>query len=210
MTEKRRPTIDSVQNVAATQWLALKTINYTDEDGIKRKWDVATRTTKRTGDKADAVVIVPVLRSTKNKKLDTILVKQYRPPLGRNTLEFPAGLIDDGETAEHAAIRELQEETGFKGTINEQFQSMLLCMSPGLTNESVQIMVVDVDLDDELNQSPKQNLDDGEAIVVVRTSLLNGLRQMMEQTSDMPIAFLYSFALGLDMGIKIGKKHIGT
>ena len=29
-------------------------------------------------------------------------------------LELPAGLIDEGETPEQAAIRELQEETGFK------------------------------------------------------------------------------------------------
>ena len=46
-----------------------------------------------------------------------ILVEQYRVPLGRQCLELPAGLIGDdeeGEEAESAAIRELEEETGYR------------------------------------------------------------------------------------------------
>lgn len=46
-----------------------------------------------------------------------LLVEQYRVPLGCNCLELPAGLIGDeeqGEEAEAAAIRELEEETGYR------------------------------------------------------------------------------------------------
>ena len=42
-----------------------------------------------------------------------VLVEQYRPPLGRTTLEMPAGAIEDGETPEQAVIREAIEETGY-------------------------------------------------------------------------------------------------
>lgn len=34
-------------------------------------------------------------------------------------IEVPAGLIDEGETAEEAALRELKEETGYVGVLSE-------------------------------------------------------------------------------------------
>ncbi len=42
-----------------------------------------------------------------------VMTEQYRHGTGKIALEFPAGIIDKGETPEEAAIRELQEECGF-------------------------------------------------------------------------------------------------
>lgn len=42
-----------------------------------------------------------------------VMTKQYRHGTGKIALEFPAGIIDKGETPEEAAIRELQEECGY-------------------------------------------------------------------------------------------------
>ncbi len=43
---------------------------------------------------------------------DVLLAKQYRPPLGRHTLELPAGAVEPGESPEQAAAREVEEEVG--------------------------------------------------------------------------------------------------
>ena len=43
-----------------------------------------------------------------------VMTEQYRHGTGKIALEFPAGIIDKGETPEQAAIRELQEECGYR------------------------------------------------------------------------------------------------
>ncbi len=43
-----------------------------------------------------------------------VMTEQYRHGTGKIALEFPAGIIDKGETPEQAAIRELEEECGYK------------------------------------------------------------------------------------------------
>jgi 8-oxo-dGTP pyrophosphatase MutT (NUDIX family) len=50
---------------------------------------------------------------------EIVLQKQYRPPLDKIVIELPAGLIDEGETAEQAAVRELKEETGYVAEVLE-------------------------------------------------------------------------------------------
>jgi ADP-ribose pyrophosphatase len=42
-----------------------------------------------------------------------LLVRQFRPAIERFSLEFPAGMIELGESADSAIARELLEETGF-------------------------------------------------------------------------------------------------
>ncbi len=55
-----------------------------------------------------AVLIAPMLASG-----DLVLERQYRHPLSKVFLEFPAGKIDAGEAPQTCALRELQEETGY-------------------------------------------------------------------------------------------------
>lgn len=57
--------------------------------------------------KSNAVEIV-----AKFEDGDILVCKEFRYPLNDFCYEFPAGLIDEGETPEEAAIRELKEETG--------------------------------------------------------------------------------------------------
>jgi len=56
-----------------------------------------------------AVMIVPLLDDGR-----LVVERQWRYPLGRAMLEFPAGKIEPGEPVLRCAVRELEEETGYR------------------------------------------------------------------------------------------------
>ena len=68
---------------------------------------------------------------------DVILVEQFRVPLGKFCLELPAGLIGDeteGEEAIESAVRELEEEAGYRAAHWEELGEVW--SSPGMLSES--------------------------------------------------------------------------
>ena len=92
----------------------------------KGKWEYVARTRS-----IGAAVIVAIDDADR-----VILVDQYRVPLGCRCVELPAGLVgdeEDGETIETAAIRELEEETGYRAAAIERLGEF--CSSPGMSSE---------------------------------------------------------------------------
>eukprot|EP00622_Pseudochattonella_farcimen_P004532 FR739931.1.p1 GENE.FR739931.1~~FR739931.1.p1 ORF type:complete len:192 (+),score=23.85 FR739931.1:84-578(+) len=164
---------------------------------------MATRTTKSADADADAVVILALLKDRAKGTVETLVVAQYRPPVRRTTVELPAGLIDKNESAEAAALRELREETGFVGSILHV--SGEVCMSPGICDETVRIVVVDVDLTRPENQNPTQELDEGEYCVVRRVPLTQ-LRELLSSSSNMSIEGIMLFAWGVELGLGLAER----
>ncbi|HSW14796.1 MAG TPA: NUDIX hydrolase [Solimonas sp.] len=76
---------------------------------------------------------------------ELLLVEQYRIPLQARSIELPAGMIGDevafaGEGIEESALRELEEETGYRGSA-----ARILLSGPvaaGLTSEQLHLVEI--------------------------------------------------------------------
>lgn len=67
-----------------------------------------------------------------------LLVEQYRYAIAGKTLEIPAGKLDPQELPIDCAVRELREETGYRGTMEH------ICTfytSPGFTDEVIHLFL---------------------------------------------------------------------
>jgi len=89
-------------------WTLLKEKRYLDTRGKEGHWTYIERRERR-----EAAVVV----ATTEDNGSLVLIEQFRIPFEAEVLEFPAGLIDPGETPQQTACRELAEETGYTGKV---------------------------------------------------------------------------------------------
>jgi ADP-ribose pyrophosphatase len=123
--------------------------------------------------------IVTIIPLTRDSKL--VFVEQYRAPLDRRVMEFPAGLMGDEAGHENedpltAASRELEEETGFRA------QDIALvattATSPGMANELIHFVLAwNLDRVGPGGGTPSEN------IVVHEVPLSNARAWLAEQES---------------------------
>jgi ADP-ribose pyrophosphatase len=79
-----------------------------------------------------AVAIVPLDGEGK-----IVLVRQYRHAAGRALLEIPAGTLNKGEDPDQCAIRELQEETGYRPGKLQKIGGIFV--APGYSTEFIHL-----------------------------------------------------------------------
>lgn len=89
--------------VYQSPWLSLREDEVLHSDGTVAPFAVVSR--------AESVVVVCELPGP-----ELVMTEQYRYACGRWSLELPQGGLAPGETAPEAALRELQEETGWIGS----------------------------------------------------------------------------------------------
>lgn len=130
-----------------------------------------------------AAIIMPI---TDNNEF--IMIKEPRTPIGKNVLAFPAGMIEDGEEPEKGAIRELEEETGYRAGKLKKLREVYPTI--GYSNEQTIIFLAT-----ELVKT-QRHLDETEDIEVLKIPI-ERVRKMLEngeiQTSGETVGLLYYF-----------------
>lgn len=111
------------------------------------------------------VAVVPLLGES------VILVRQFRIAVGKPMLELPAGRLEPGETPEHRARAELEEEVGYRA--GELIHAASCYCSPGFTNEMDHIYLA-FDLEES-----EQNLDHDERVDPVHVPM-HEVERMLE------------------------------
>ncbi|KAF2873133.1 NUDIX hydrolase domain-like protein [Massariosphaeria phaeospora] len=189
------PKVTAVDALPANEakWIEFKKLTWSDQTGASRIWEAASRKTRGTSG-VDAVAICPIIRHP-SRPASTVIILQFRPPVDAVCVEFPAGLIDEKETPSEASLRELHEETGYKGRL--KYVSPTIVSDPGMSTTNMQLATVEVELS-EGDEEPEQALDDGEFIervVVPIDELLERLEQYSKEGKKVD-ARLWHWAAG--------------
>jgi ADP-ribose pyrophosphatase len=132
--------INSIKKQTDNKFLNMYELDYTHRDGKTSTYFMASRIPdadrlkmKSEEKPADAVMMYAI---TDDGRI--VLEKQYRPVLDDYIYELPAGLCEQGELIEEAAVREFFEETGMKLTlIGNHNSSRPYYTSAGLSDESI-------------------------------------------------------------------------
>lgn len=110
------PHIRDIKQETKHRFLNFFTLDVTDKTGREFPYFVASRAEKTADLKAVHHENIPngvIIYSVYGEKKDRIvLIKQYRYPIDDYIYEFPAGLVEAGESYRDAGVRELLEETG--------------------------------------------------------------------------------------------------
>jgi 8-oxo-dGTP pyrophosphatase MutT (NUDIX family) len=124
--------IEKVETIKEGKWLSLKKAIYYDKNGKLKEWEFASRNNK-----------IVVMMLCKQKKSDKILfISQPRPPINKHVISIPGGLVEEKETPEQTALRELKEETGYKGKVINK--SPLSIKSAGFGDEFTYLVEIEV------------------------------------------------------------------
>ena len=156
--------LKGIEQLTNNKFLSMYKLELINKLGNKKDYFVASRRKKedltcvtKDYNRCDGVMILATTEAD-----EIIVLKQYRPAIDGYLYELPAGIVDEGETIEEAAKRELYEETGLRCKEYELYLKPSFT-SVGLTDETTAVvkMVVEGEISTE-------NLEEDEDIEVLK------------------------------------------
>ena len=142
---------------------------------------------------SDVVIVVPFID---NRKL--LMIRQFRYPIGKVLLEFPAGHVEEGEDPLDTSKRELEEETGYRARKMEYVYEYHPAV--GRTNQSVHVFRAT-----GLGKGYKTRHDSGEQISTKIVSVKD-LHELIERGKVNNAGTLIAYLLCCLMKIKTGSQ----
>jgi ADP-ribose pyrophosphatase len=102
-----------------------------------------------------------------------VMVEQFRYPFQKKLLELPAGKLDKGENPLECAVRELEEETGYKPTSVDKLGEIYT--APGYCTEILHLYLMQ-DLKEGIH-----NREEGELEMVVYELMLDEIEKKIKE-----------------------------
>lgn len=180
----------SMKKVHSGNFIHRYDITYQTEDGREKVYEMISRNPAAEDikdlqeQKVDAVVLI--LHDRSGGRL--LLNREFRLALGDWVYNFPAGLIDEGETPEESAVRELKEETGLD-LIAIKERLALSYSAVGFSNEKNICLVGTADGVFEKSSSPLEEI---EAAWYTKEEVRNLLRTESFAARTQAYAYLWS------------------
>lgn len=142
---------------------------------------------------SNGIVIYPVVKEEPDK---IVMIRQYRYPVDTWIYELPAGLIDEGETAQQAAVREMREETGMDFIPYEEGNSGFrrpFYLGAGMTDETSTAVFGFTE-----GEITKRFQEDTESIEVLIVDKKEAIRILQEENVSLRAAFLLMVFLQME------------
>jgi ADP-ribose pyrophosphatase len=114
-----------------------------------------------------AVTLIPI-----DSQGNIYFVRQYRHAVGKELLELPAGTLNEGESPQDCALREVREETGMSAATLKLIGEFFL--APGYSTEQIYIYLAT-----DLHPDPLPG--DEDEFITVKTITMSKVPEMISQ-----------------------------